>query len=120
MNISLINKIKWEIKDKVAFKSLDQNNNEEIYLLAVREKEKGRINVGVVRVYFPFISGIYSIKDILIGLGFRRVAKVGISNQDYSKKRVMCPHCKTIQELKEEWQQCSNCNKNFYLFDDNC
>lgn len=109
--------IKWETTNQIAFKESDQEGKEEIYLLAKRKKEKYRVRVGVVQINMG-VLGSYSIKDILIGIGFRRVGVIGISKQHPNKVRVKCPHCQTVQKLKKEWQKCQKCGKGFYLFDD--
>ena len=110
----LSHKIKWESTDKIAFREFVENK-EEVYLIAKRKKEKHRVQVGTLLINGGAL-GSFSIKEILIGLSFRRVGLVGISEE---KMRVKCPHCTTIQQLKEEWQKCCNCGKKFYLFDDN-
>ncbi len=112
----LTHKIKWEVSDRIAFKESNQKGEEEIYLIAKRKREKCRVQVGTLRISG---FGSYSIKEILIGFGFRRVGIVGISKQHPTEIRVKCPHCQMIQKLKEEWQECSKCGKKFYLFDDN-
>jgi len=113
----LTNEIKWETKNKIAFKEFNQGE-EKIYLIAKRKKEKYRVRLGVLQINLGTL-GSYSIKEILISFGFRRVGMVGISEQYPAEMRVKCPYCQTIQKLREERQQCINCNRKFYLFDDN-
>ncbi len=112
----LIHKIKWEVSDRIAFKESNGEGEEETYLIAKRKPEKYRIQIGTLRISG---FGSYSIKEILIEFGFRQVGVVGVSEQYPAEIRVKCPHCQTIQKLKEEWQKCLKCNKKFYLFDDN-
>ncbi|MBI2967019.1 MAG: hypothetical protein HYY40_04305 [Bacteroidetes bacterium] len=118
MSDILAHGIKWEITNEIAFKEPDQELKEELYLVAKRKKEKYRVRIGVVQINMG-VLGAYSIKDILIGIGFRSVGVVGISKQHPANIRVKCPHCRTIQTLQKEWQKCLNCGKGFYLFDDN-
>lgn len=112
----LANGVKLETIDKVAFKGISENE-EELYLLAKRKKEKFRVRVGVFQINMG-VLGSFSIKDILIGLGIRSLGIVGVSQSKPVKVRVKCPHCQSIQKLATEWQKCNNCHKKFYLFDD--
>lgn len=113
----LLHGIKWEIINQIAFEEINQEGRVEIYLLAKRKEERCRVRVGVIQINMG-VLGAYSIKDILIRLGFRRVGVIGISKHHPTKIRVKCPYCQTIQKIEQEWQKCEKCNKRFYLFDD--
>jgi hypothetical protein len=59
--------------------------------------------------------GSFTFKDLLIFFGIWRK---GIAGYCYHCKelKVVCPECKIIQEIKQEYQVCTNCFKKFYTF----
>jgi rRNA maturation endonuclease Nob1 len=59
--------------------------------------------------------GAYSFKEIYLNLGLRKIAVVG-TGETSRLIRVQCPYCFEVQELIDESQVCSICNKRFYIY----
>ncbi len=108
-------KNKWKVLKKVAFKTIDNKTGDtETFLLTKRVKQKYRFRFPA----FIFFTKQYSIKDIAIKIGKRKVGTVGTSTKT-KNRRVRCPYCKHIQRLKSDYQTCEECKNRFYLHDDN-
>lgn len=110
--------LKWEIYKTLAFKGHCWHcKDDRQFLLTKRKKEKIRVSVGTIQINGG-VLGSFTIKEVLIGLGFRKVGVIGTC-EVCKTKSVQCPFCKSIQPIKEEYQNCFSCKKNFYIFDDN-
>ena len=89
----------------------DSNNKFIEYKLRAR-------NFKLHLIGFSFSGGgkYYTIQEVLVFFGIRRVAKVG-SCFNCHEVRAKCPYCSDLLVLERDCdsQRCGNCERKFYL-----
>jgi hypothetical protein len=108
-----MDKSNWKTLSKKAF-DFSVNGEMAPFFLVEKKEDFFRIRVGTLNLGF---LGSYSIKDMILRFGIRKVGVVGFSEKNKAYK-VRCPYCLEIQGLIKETQKCKKCNKTFYLFCD--